>query len=197
VRRAGLTREYCAGEGAVAALAGVDLTIRPGESLAILGRSGSGKSTLLNLLGCLDRPTAGRYFLEGFDVAHLGPNALADIRSSRIGFVFQGFNLLPRATALENVMLPLQYSGQRLNAREREWKALDALERVGLRHRAEPLPRQLSGGEQQRVAIARAIVNEPAIILADEPTGNLDTRTGAAVMDLFHGLNRDGLTLVI
>jgi macrolide transport system ATP-binding/permease protein len=197
VQAEGLTREYQCGDGEVAALAGVNLKIRRGESLAILGRSGSGKSTLLNLLGCLDRPTAGRLFLEGIDVASLGPDDLADIRSNRIGFVFQGFNLLPRATAVENVMLPLQYSGDRFTAEERQWKALEALDRVGLRHRAEHLPRQLSGGEQQRVAIARAIVNEPAILLADEPTGNLDTRTGAAVMEVFRSLNREGLTLVI
>jgi|SRR5262245_24090355 len=192
-----LTREYSAGDAEVAALAGLSLKIRRGESLAILGRSGSGKSTLLNLLGCLDRPTAGRLLLEGVDVASLGPDALADIRSNRIGFVFQGFNLLPRATALENVTLPLQYSGARFSMEERRSKGLEALERVGLRHRAEHLPRQLSGGEQQRVAIARAIINEPAILLADEPTGNLDTRTGAAVMELFRSLNREGLTLVI
>src|SRR5262245_29950412 len=192
-----LTREYSAGDAEVAALAGLSLKIRRGESLAILGRSGSGKSTLLNLLGCLDRPTAGRLLLEGVDVASLGPDALADIRSNRIGFVFQGFNLLPRATALENVTLPLQYSGARFSMEERRSKGLEALERVGLRHRAEHLPRQLSGGEQQRVAIARAIINEPAFLLADEPTGNLDTRTGAAVMELFRSLNREGLTLVI
>jgi macrolide transport system ATP-binding/permease protein len=197
VEAEGLTKEYSAGDGEVVALGGVTLEIRRGESLAILGRSGSGKSTLLNLLGCLDRPTAGRLLLEGIDVASLAPAALADVRSHRIGFVFQGFNLLPRATALENVMLPLQYSGERSTGEERAGRALEALERVGLQHRAGHLPRQLSGGEQQRVAIARAIVNEPAILLADEPTGNLDTRTGAAVMQVFRALNRDGLTLVI
>jgi putative ABC transport system ATP-binding protein len=179
----------------VGALAGVDLDIDRGEFVAIMGPSGSGKSTLLNLLGCLDRPTSGRYELDGGDVTHLSSDDLAAVRNRKIGFVFQGFNLLARASALENVALPLLYSG--VAAKERRRRAASMLERVGLLPHREHAPNQLSGGQQQRVAIARALVNDPALILADEPTGALDTQSSLAIMALFQELNRGGITVAV
>src|ERR1041385_6862537 len=169
----------------------------PGEFVAILGASGSGKSTLMNLIGCLDRPTAGRYLLEGVDVAGLDHDQLADIRNEKIGFVFQSFNLLSRTSALQNVELPMLYSPTQISARARRDRAMGALELVGLAGRAYHHPNQLSGGEQQRVAIARAIANQPSVLLADEPTGNLDSRTSAEIMTVFQSLNQQGITVVM
>ena len=189
-----LVKTYTLGGTPVHALDHVDLTIEDGELVAIMGASGSGKSTLMNVLGCLDRPTSGRYILAGEDVSHLDRGALADVRSKMLGFVFQSFNLLPRTSARENVELPLVYGGVR--RRERVARARAALERVGLGDRMDHLPSQLSGGQQQRVAIARAIVNEPKIVLADEPTGNLDSTTSDAIMWLFQELWTSGLTVV-
>ncbi|MSQ33301.1 MAG: ABC transporter ATP-binding protein [Dehalococcoidia bacterium] len=177
----------------VEALKGVSFTIPDGEMVAIMGPSGSGKSTLMNLLGCLDRPSAGTYRIDNQDVARLSEDQLAAIRNQKIGFVFQSYNLLSRTSALENVELPLVYSGG--NGRTK--RALEALARVGLRERAKHHPNQLSGGEQQRVAIARALINRPSLILADEPTGNLDTKTSEEVMALFQGLGREGITVVL
>jgi putative ABC transport system ATP-binding protein len=192
----GLERSYRAGRTEVKALRGVDVTVQAGEMVAIMGASGSGKSTLMNILGCLDRPTAGTYTLDGERVDTLSKDALADIRNRRIGFVFQGFNLLPRTSALENVELPLFYdrTGRHLDTRA---LAAAALERVGLGDRLEHDPSELSGGQQQRVAIARALVTRPSLLLADEPTGNLDTRTSAGVMALFQALNAEGVTVVL
>lgn len=184
-----LGKVYMAGTVEVPALECINLTIDPGEFLAIMGPSGSGKSTLMNILGCLDAPTSGKYFLAGEDVSELGRDQRADVRNRRIGFVFQGFNLLPRIDALQNVELPLIYG--HVKASERHKAAVDALSLVGLSDRAHHLPTQLSGGQQQRVAIARALVNNPEIILADEPTGNLDTRTSKEIMMVFRNLNRD------
>jgi len=177
----------------VPALAGVDFKIEQGEFVSIMGPSGSGKSTLMNLLGCLDLPSSGIYRLENLNIQDLNPNQLAEVRNRRIGFVFQSFNLLPRATAFENIELPLLY-GRIPNSKE---ISLQALDRVGLARRAKHKPTELSGGERQRVAIARALVNRPAIILADEPTGNLDSATGKEIMDLFKELNREGVTLIL
>jgi putative ABC transport system ATP-binding protein len=179
----------------VRALAGVSLAIEPGEFVAVMGPSGSGKSTLMNVLGCLDRPTSGRYLLDGKDVAKLGKNALAEVRNQTLGFVFQNFNLLPRMSALENVELPLVYAG--VPARERRQRSTEALERVGLGPRQGHHPNQLSGGQQQRVAIARALVGRPKIIFADEPTGNLDSRTSIEVMAMLQALAPSGITVAL
>ena len=186
---------YQLGETKVHALRGVSLEIRRGEFVAIMGASGSGKSTFMNILGCLDKPSSGRYVLEGTDVSHLDKRQLAQIRNRRIGFVFQGFNLLARTTALENVELPTLYA--RIDKAERHKRALESLEMVGLGDRTDHFPSQLSGGQQQRVAIARGLVNRPAILLADEPTGNLDSRTSVEVMEIFQTLNNQGLTLIL
>jgi putative ABC transport system ATP-binding protein len=188
-----LVKTYVMGDNIVNALNGVSLAIHEGEMVAIRGPSGSGKSTLMNILGCLDRPTAGTYVLAGEDVSQMDDNAQANARNRKIGFVFQTFNLLPRMRAMENVELPLLYSGS-LNAKK---KALAALDAVGLAPRADHLPNQLSGGQKQRVAIARAIVTDPAIILADEPTGALDTKTGEDILTLFKNLNAQGRTIII
>jgi len=186
---------YRTGDVEVRALRGVDLTVRAGELVSIMGTSGSGKSTLMNILGCLDKPSQGQYLLDGRDVSRLDRDALARVRNRTLGFVFQSFNLLARTTALENVELPLLYAG--VASRERRARARDALQRVGLGERLEHHPKQLSGGQQQRVAIARALVGRPRLILADEPTGNLDSRTSVEVMALFQQLQREGLTLII
>lgn len=192
----GLSKTYRIGDLRVEALRHVDLAIQPGEFLAVMGPSGSGKSTLMNILGCLDRPTSGSYRIDGVEATSLARNALADLRRKKIGFVFQGFNLLPRMTALENVELPLIY--ENLPSATRRARAREALEAVGIADRAHHLPAQMSGGQQQRVAIARAIVNKPSLVLADEPTGNLDSATSDEIMRLFERLNREsGITVLV
>ena len=192
-----LVKTYVVGEVEVRALRGVNLEVQKGEFLAVTGPSGSGKSTFMHIIGCLDRPTSGQYFLDGQDVSRMSKDALADVRNTKIGFVFQGFNLLSRTTALDNVELPLLYRGG-LKTAERHRRAMAALEAVGLKDRADHHPNQLSGGQQQRVAIARALINEPSILLADEPTGNLDTKTSIEVMGIFQQLNRErNITVVL
>ena len=188
---------YDSGEVQVHAVRGVSLEFSKGEFMAVMGASGSGKSTLMNTLGCLDRPTRGRYLLDDVDVSSLDRNELADLRNEKLGFVFQGFNLLPRTTALENVELPMFYGQQRATSREMQERALRCLDIVGLSDRADHFPSQLSGGQQQRVAIARALVNHPQVLLADEPTGNLDSKTAVDVMGVFQKLNDQGITIVM
>ena len=190
-----ITKTYDSGENAVQALRGVDVAIQKGEFVAITGPSGSGKSTLMHILGCLDTPSTGKYWLDGADVAELTNRQLAKVRNQQIGFVFQTFNLLPRATILKNVELPLLYAGAGRD--ERRERAMAALERVGLSNRAKHRPNELSGGQRQRVAIARALVNNPSLILADEPTGNLDQKTGSEIIDIFEGLAGDETIVLV
>src|SRR5262245_3511429 len=200
-----LTKIYVVGEIEVRALRGVSLDVEPGEFVAVTGPSGSGKSTFMHIAGCLDRPSTGQYFLDGKDVSKLSKDALADVRNAKIGFVFQGFNLLSRTTALDNVELPLLYMRKgagsnlpKLKAKQRHERAMNVLEQVNLGSRYHHFPNQLSGGQQQRVAIARALINHPSILLADEPTGNLDTRTSIEVMGIFQKLNREqGITVML
>ncbi len=195
IRVVGLGKSYETAAGLFPALKGVDLEIQPGDFIAVMGPSGSGKSTFMNLLGCLDTPTAGDYFLAGRNVAHMDKDALARLRNRTLGFVFQGFNLLPRMNLLDNVALPLVYGGTGKD--ERRAAARAVLEKVGLGRYGDSLPSRISGGQQQRVAIARALVNKPSLILADEPTGNLDSHTSEEIMALFSELNREGITVVL
>ncbi len=192
-----LHKIYDSGEVPVHAVRGVSLEIHQREMVALMGASGSGKSTLMNMLGCLDRPTRGLYELDGVDVSKLDKNELADIRNQKLGFVFQGFNLLARTTALENVELPCLYGKRRMSSKKMRERAMHCLDIVGLSNRADHMPNQLSGGQQQRVAIARALVNEPQLLLADEPTGNLDSKTSIEVMGVFQKLNDEGITIVM
>ena len=188
---------YESGEVPVHAVRGVTLTIEAGEFVAVMGASGSGKSTMMNLFGCLDRPTKGKYRLDGIDVSGLDRDQLADIRNQKLGFVFQGFNLLARTTARENVELPMLYGKHRFSSREMRDRAMKCLDLVGLSPRADHFPSQLSGGQQQRVAIARALINDPQVVLADEPTGNLDSKTSVEVMGVFQKLNEQGITIIM
>jgi putative ABC transport system ATP-binding protein len=197
VRLEDVRKTYRTGEVDVHAVRGVSIEIGQGEFVALMGSSGSGKSTLMNILGCLDRPTAGRYFLDGEDVSSLSRDELADVRNQKLGFVFQNFNLLARTSALENVELPLLYSNEALTNVQLREKAEQVLAAVGLDGRGDHTPSQLSGGQQQRVAIARALINDPEVLLADEPTGNLDSRTSVEVMEIFQKLNEKGITIVM
>lgn len=192
-----MTKVYGMDEATVHALAGVDVDVKRGEFVAIMGPSGSGKSTLMNIVGCLDRPTAGQYVLDGRDVSKMNKNELAEIRNEKLGFIFQSFNLLPRLSALSNVMLPMLYNVGDISDKDAEQRALDSLTAVGLGNRLHHRPNQLSGGQQQRVAIARALVNKPPVILADEPTGNLDSKSSVEIMDILHGLHESGATIVM
>ena len=195
IQVSGLHKNYRMGSDTIHALNGVDCAIRENEYVAVMGPSGSGKSTLMNIIGCLDRPTTGEYWLSGENVSKLGDRSLARVRNRRIGIVFQTFNLLPRATALQNVEIPLMYGG--VGRRQRRARARETLDRVGLNDRMKHKPSELSGGQRQRVAVARALVNEPEILLADEPTGNLDSRTGEDIMDLFDALHQAGQTIIL
>jgi putative ABC transport system ATP-binding protein len=197
VRLDDVRKTYRTGEVEVHAVRGVSIEIGQGEFVALMGSSGSGKSTLMNILGCLDRPTSGRYFLDGDDVSGLSRDELADVRNSKLGFVFQNFNLLSRTSALENVELPLLYSEVALTSEQLRAKAEQVLASVGLEGRGDHTPSQLSGGQQQRVAIARALINDPEVLLADEPTGNLDSRTSVEVMEIFQALNNKGITIIM
>ncbi len=192
-----ICKTYQSGDVQVHAVRSVSLQVHAGEFVAIMGASGSGKSTMMNILGCLDRPTSGHYLLDGIDVSTLGRDERADIRNQKIGFIFQGFNLLSRTSALENVELPMMYGLHQPGNRQLRDRAMKALELVGLGKRFDHHPNQLSGGQQQRVAIARALVNQPALLLADEPTGNLDSRTSVEIMDVFQSLNNNGITIVM
>ncbi|HLP11477.1 MAG TPA: ABC transporter ATP-binding protein [Flavobacteriales bacterium] len=191
-----LEKVYNTGGNRLRVLKGIDLDIMPGEFTAIMGSSGSGKSTMLNILGCLDKPTSGDYFIDGINVSQMKPDELADIRNTKIGFIFQSYNLLARTTALENVELPLLYN-KKVGSRERRERAVEALRKVGLADRMHHRPNELSGGQQQRVSIARALVNDPVVILADEPTGNLDTLTSYQIIEQFQELNANGITIVM
>jgi putative ABC transport system ATP-binding protein len=191
----GITKEYVMGREVLKVLKGIDLDIEKGEYVALMGPSGSGKSTLMNMIGCLDSPTSGKYILNGMDVSKMGDNELAGIRNKEIGFVFQTFNLMPRQTALDNVALPLIYAG--IKKADREQRALKALANVGLSDRVQHKPNELSGGQRQRVAVARALVNNPSLLLADEPTGNLDSKTSIEIMQLFEELHSKGNTIVL
>ncbi len=190
-----ISKRYVMGSEVIEALKSVTITIKKGEYVAFMGPSGSGKSTLMNIVGCLDTPTSGTYILNGLDVSNMSENALAEVRNKEIGFVFQTFNLLPRQTSLENVALPLIYAG--FNKADRTEKAMQALKNVGLEHRAGHRPNELSGGQRQRVAVARALVNDPSILLADEPTGNLDSKTSYEIMDLFDQIHSKGNTVIM
>ncbi len=198
IRLREITKTYSLGEVAVPVLKGITLDICRGEMVALMGSSGSGKSTLMNILGCLDRPTAGRYWLDGDEISELSPDQRALIRNHKIGFVFQSFNLLPRTSALENVIMPLAYTHTLVSKRDARARGVAMLERVGLGHRFDHQPSQLSGGQQQRVAIARSLINRPQILFADEPTGNLDTKTSKEILKMFQDLaEKDGITVVL
>lgn len=190
-----IKKSYILPSGTVEVLKGITLEVKKGEFISIMGPSGSGKSTLLNIIGCLDRPTSGRYLLDGIDINTLSDNELAEIRNRKIGFVFQSFNLIPRLSAIKNVVLPLLYRG--VPFKERNKTAYEMLQKVGLSHRANHLPSELSGGEQQRVSIARALINNPSLILADEPTGNLDSATGHEIIDIFKSIHKEGATIIM